>query len=64
MLMALMKTAWRFSVHILPHQNKKALRHTVSCIHFLRKIFFMIKWTSGFFILMWRFQVMLAICQE
>ena len=48
-----------------PHQNKKSLKSILyrkwmqdilwmSYIIFLSKIFFMIKWTWGFFILMWR----------
>ena len=32
------------------------VRHPIY-IHFLSKIFFMIKWTKGFFILMWRMKM-------
>ena len=46
----------KFYEGISPYQNTKALNTLgVFYIHFLSKIFFMIKWIKGFFILMWRF---------
>ena len=54
---------FNFCANQSSHKNKKGnspfyyikiIFNRMSYIHFLSKIFFMIKWTSGFFIFVWR----------
>ena len=54
---------FNFCVNQSSHENEKGnspfyyikiILNRMSYIHFLSKIFFMIKWTSGFFIFVWR----------
>lgn len=43
------------TINISPHQNKKSnVDFRVSYINFIQNVF-MMKWTQGFFILIWRF---------